>query len=45
MLQWILGRFGFSLNDFEMRLANKINEEGLIYNHDYVCYSYGPIGQ
>ena len=29
MLQWILGSFDFSQNEFEMRLANNRMEEGL----------------
>ena len=37
MLQWILGRFGFLQNSFEMRLAkNLIEEEPLMFGQTLI---------
>ena len=38
MLQWILGRFDISLNEFEKRIAKKSHRGGT-FNQSYLCQS------
>ena len=40
MLQWILGMFDFSQNEFEMRIAKKFNLGGTFKASYQICCSF-----